>query len=133
MVFFLEVLFWLCIGLVIYTYLGYGIVAWLLVKLRNMLGKQFEQNNDPSFLPEVTLAIPAYNEMTCLEAKIQNTFSLDYPEDKISVLFVTEGSDDGTSEYIRALLPKYPNLKMIDGDTRRGKIEAMNMAIKTIL
>lgn len=132
MTLFLEILFWLCIALVIYTYLGYGIAAWLLVKLRNRLGKQFKQYNDPSFLPEVTLAIPAYNEMSCLEAKIQNTFSLDYPADKISVLFVTEGSNDGTSEYIQSLLPKYHNLKMIGGDTRRGKIEAMNMAIKTI-
>lgn len=132
MTLFLEIFFWLCISLVIYTYVGYGIVAWLLVKLRNMLGKAFKKYNDPSFLPKVTLAIPAYNEMSCIEAKIQNTFSLDYPEDKISVLFVTEGSNDGTSEYIQTLLPKYSNLKMIGGDTRRGKIEAMNMAIKTI-
>lgn len=132
MILFLEILFWLCIGLVIYTYIGYGIVAWLLVKLRNILGKQFKQYNDPNFLPKITLAIPAYNEMSCIEEKIQNTFSLDYPKDKISVLFVTEGSNDGTSEYIQALLPKHPNLKMIGGDTRRGKIEAMNMAIKTI-
>ena len=132
MTLFLEILFWLCISLVIYTYIGYGIIAWLLVKLRNILGKQFKQYNDPNFLPEVTLAIPAYNEMSCIEAKIQNTFSLNYPKDKISVLFVTEGSNDGTSEYIQALLPKYPNLRMIGGDTRRGKIEAMNMAIKTI-
>lgn len=132
MTLFLEILFWLCIGLVIYTYIGYSIVAWLLVKLRNILGKQFKKYNDPHFLPEVTLAIPAYNEMSCIEAKIQNTFSLDYPKDKISVLFVTEGSNDGTSEFIQGLLSKYPNLKMIGGDTRRGKIEAMNMAIKTI-
>ena len=132
MTFFLEILFWLCIGLVIYTYIGYGIVAWLLVKSRKMLGKAFNQYNDPNFLPDVTLVIPAYNEMSCIEAKIQNTFSLDYPKDKFSVLFVTEGSNDGTGEFIQSLLPKYLNLKMIGGHTRRGKIEAMNMAIKTI-
>lgn len=132
MILFLEILFWFCIGLVIYTYIGYGFVAWLLVKLRNILGKQFKKYNDPHFLPEVTLAIPAYNEISCIEAKIQNTFSLDYPKDKISVLFVTEGSSDGTSEFIQGFLSKFPNLKMIGGDTRRGKIEAMNMAIKTI-
>lgn len=132
MTFFLEICFWLCIGLVVYTYLGYGIVAWILVKIRNILGKTFKQYNDPNFLPKVTLAIPAYNEILCIEAKVINTFSLDYPSDKLEVLFVTEGSNDGTSEYILSLLSTYPNLKMIGGDTRRGKIEAMNMAIKTI-
>jgi len=132
MALFLEICFWFCIGLVVYTYLGYGIVAWVMVKIRNILGKQFKQYNDPTFLPKVTLAIPAYNEMSCIEAKLQNTFSLDYPADKLEVLFVTEGSNDGTTEFILANLSKYPTMKMIGGTTRRGKIEAMNMAVKTI-
>ncbi|PWK20100.1 cellulose synthase/poly-beta-1,6-N-acetylglucosamine synthase-like glycosyltransferase [Arcicella aurantiaca] len=132
MTLFLEICFWFCIGLVVYTYLGYGVVAWIMVKIRNILGKQFKQYNDPSFLPKVTLAIPAYNEMSCIEAKLQNTFSLDYPADKLEVLFVTEGSNDGTSEFILSNLSKYPSMKMIGGTTRRGKIEAMNMAVKTI-
>lgn len=128
----LEFLFWLCIGLVFYTYVGYGIVAWILVKIRKLIGKQFKQYNDPAFLPRVTLAVPAYNEMSCIEAKVKNTFSLDYPVDKMEILFVTEGSNDGTSEYIQSLKTQYPNLKMIGGEVRRGKIEAMNIAIKTI-
>ena len=128
----LEFIFWLCIGLVIYTYIGYGILAWILVKIRKMIGKEFKQYNDPTFLPNITLAIPAYNEMSCIEAKVKNTFSLDYPSEKMEILFVTEGSNDGTSEYIQSLKSVYPNLKMISGDVRRGKIEAMNIAIKSI-
>jgi cellulose synthase/poly-beta-1,6-N-acetylglucosamine synthase-like glycosyltransferase len=127
-----EILFWVCIGFVIYTYIGYGILAWIFVKIRKILGKEFKKYNDPNFLPKVTLVIPAYNEMSCISNKVKNTFGLDYPADKIEVLFVTEGSNDGTSEYIKSLQSTYSNLRMIDGDTRRGKIEAMNMAIKTI-
>lgn len=132
MALFLEILFWFCISLVVYTYVGYGIVAWILVKTRKILGKEFKKYNDPNFLPKVTLVIPAYNEMSCINAKVKNTFGLDYPADLIEVLFVTEGSNDGTSEYINSLKDTYPNLRMIGGDTRRGKIEAMNIAIKTI-
>ncbi len=132
MAFFLEILFWFSIGLVSYTYVGYCIVAWLLVKIRKILGKDFKKYNDPKFQPKVTLVIPAYNEMSCISAKVKNTFGLDYPADLIEVLFVTEGSNDGTSEYISSLKDTYSNLRMIGGDTRRGKIEAMNMAIKTI-
>ena len=132
MILILEFLFWFCIGLVFYTYVGYGILAWILVKIRRLVGKQFRKYNDPTFLPKVTLVIPAYNEMSCIEAKVENTFSLDYPSDKTEILFVTEGSNDGTSEYIQSLKFQYPNLKMIAGEVRRGKIEAMNIAIKTI-
>lgn len=132
MALFLEILFWFCIGLVAYTYVGYGIIAWILVKTRKILGKEFKKYNDPNFLPKVTLVIPAYNEMSCINAKVKNTFGLDYPADLIDVLFVTEGSNDGTSEYITSLKDTYSNLRMIGGDTRRGKIEAMNIAIKTI-
>ena len=132
MILILEFLFWFCIGLVLYTYVGYGILAWILVKIRRLVGKQFRKYNDPTFLPNVTLVIPAYNEMSCIEAKVENTFSLDYPTDKMEILFVTEGSNDGTSEYIQSLKFQYPNLKMIAGEVRRGKIEAMNIAIKTI-
>lgn len=127
-----EILFWTSIALVVYTYIGYGIIAWILVKIRKIIGKEFKKYNDPDFLPKVTLVIPAYNEMSCISNKVKNTFGLDYPADKTEVLFVTEGSNDGTSEYIKSLQPTYPNLRMIDGDIRRGKIEAMNMAIKTI-
>lgn len=127
-----EILFWTSITLVVYTYIGYGIIAWVFVKIRKIIGKEFKKYNDPDFLPKVTLVIPAYNEMSCISNKVKNTFGLDYPTDKTEVLFVTEGSNDGTSEYIKSLQPTYPNLRMIDGDTRRGKIEAMNMAIKTI-
>ncbi|MER0438775.1 glycosyltransferase family 2 protein [Emticicia sp. W12TSBA100-4] len=132
MALFLEILFWFCIGLVAYTYVGYGIIAWVLVKIRKIFGKEFKKYDDPTFLPKVTLVVPAYNEMSCIEAKVKNTFGLDYPADLMEVLFVTEGSNDGTSEYINSLQSNYPNLRMIGGDTRRGKIEAMNIAIKTI-
>lgn len=130
--FFLEFIFWLSISLVVYTYFGYGILAWNLVKIRKLLGKQFKKYNDPTFLPKVTLVIPAYNEMSCIEAKVKNSFSLDYPSGKMQILFVTEGSNDGTTEYIQSLKAQYSNLKMIAGNVRRGKIEAMNIAIKTV-
>jgi cellulose synthase/poly-beta-1,6-N-acetylglucosamine synthase-like glycosyltransferase len=128
----IEILFWVCIGLVFYTYVGYGILAWIFVKIRTLLGISFPTLDDPAFQPKVTLVVPAYNEMSCIEAKVKNSFGLDYPADKMDVLFVTEGSNDGTTEYIESLMATYPNLKIIGGNERKGKIEAMNMAIKTI-
>lgn len=128
----IEIFFWVCIGLVFYTYIGYGVLAWFFVKVRKIAGITFPTSDDPTFQPRITLVVPAYNEMSCIEAKVKNSFGLDYPADKMDVLFVTEGSNDGTTEYIESLRTTYPNLKIIGGNERKGKIEAMNMAIKTI-
>ncbi|WP_044170782.1 glycosyltransferase family 2 protein [Flectobacillus major] len=128
----LELFLGVSIFLVLYTYLGYGIIAWGLVKIRKVLGKTFPIMNDPSYLPSVTLVVPAYNEISCVESKLFNSLSLDYPAKKIEFLFVTEGSTDGTTEYIESIKKQYPNVHLIGGTERRGKIEAMNMAVPTI-
>lgn len=127
-----EILLWVFIFLVFYTYLGYGILAWVFVKIRQVRGITYPTFNDPGFQPEVTLVVPAYNEMSCIDAKVKNSFGLDYPADKMDVLFVTEGSNDGTTEYLESLKSSYPNMRIIGGTERKGKIEAMNIAIETI-
>jgi cellulose synthase/poly-beta-1,6-N-acetylglucosamine synthase-like glycosyltransferase len=43
-------------------------------------------------------------------------------------MFVTEGSTDGTTEY----LANYPSITLISGHTRRGKIQAINSAIRRV-
>lgn len=128
----LEILLWLGIFLVGYTYIGYGIVVWLLVKIRKALGISQPQMNDPDYLPDVTLVVPAYNERAYIEAKLQNSLALDYPADRLRLLFVTEGSTDGTTELLEAEQRRYPNLQVLGGSERRGKIEAMNMAMPQV-
>ncbi len=128
----LTFLFWFLLFLVFYTYIGYGIIVYVLVKVRKALGMSRKNNFNPDFLPEVTLVIPAYNEMSCIEDKVRNSFSLDYPRHLLKILFVTEGSDDGTTEYIAGLSASEPAVTYLGGEERRGKIEAMNMAIKLV-
>ncbi|HSJ66760.1 MAG TPA: glycosyltransferase family 2 protein [Anditalea sp.] len=123
---FIEILFWLSLFLVFYAFLGYGIVAYVMVKMR----KGFPIPAVPSdvALPEVTLVIPAYNEMDCLPAKVDNSLSLDYPKEKLKIIFVVEGSNDGSEEY----LDKLDGIEVIGGPARRGKIEAINMTMPKI-
>jgi len=56
-----AILFWAGVFLVFYTYLGYGILLWLLVKIREAVhpARRYAFPADP---PEVTLLIAAYNE-----------------------------------------------------------------------
>lgn len=74
----LTILFWLFAFIVFYTFFGYGILLWLLVKVKETFKprKQFPVLEE---YPEVTLLIAAYNEEDYVEAKMQNCRALDYP------------------------------------------------------
>ena len=129
----MKIAFWVILFLAVYTYLGYGVLVWAIVKIRRRLGKgHAEPNWRTTYLPDVTLIVPAYNEMGCLPDKLANCLTLDYPADKLSLLFVAEGSTDGSIAYLQQEQTKYPNLKVIGGSDRLGKIEAMNRAMKQV-
>jgi len=118
----LHVFFWVALAIIFYSYLGYGIVLFVLIKLKRILGigKPYEGNED--FEPEVTLFVAAYNEMAYLDQKVKNSRSLDYPEEKVTQLWVTDGSDDGTPEALK----KYGDVTIMHRPERNGKIAAMN-------
>ncbi|QMW05834.1 glycosyltransferase family 2 protein [Spirosoma foliorum] len=124
----MEILLLLCIGLVVYTYLGYGVVVWALIKLRPKRPAVSDVSAD--YMPEVTLIVPAYNELDCLPAKVENSLGQHYPREKIHFLFVTEGSTDGSDDWLRA---NYGDaIDILGGTERRGKVAAMNMAMQQV-
>jgi len=118
------VVFWLSIFIVGYTYFGYAAVLWLMVKIKEAIkGKPALPAVDD--YPEVTLLIAAYNEKDNVDAKVKNSLELDYPKDKLKIVWVTDGSDDGTPE----LLQQYPEVTVHHLPGRAGKIEAMNRGV----
>ena len=69
--FWIKVLFGLGIGVTFYSYIGYGIVLWFCVKLRNRLKRLASLTDKVAFTPPVTLIVAAYNEADFIEQKIQ--------------------------------------------------------------
>lgn len=116
-------IWWVCLFVVVYTYLGYGAVLYGLVSVK----RRFQPvRAEPSpHLPEVTLLVAAYNEEDYIEDKILNSLALDYPKDKLHLLFVTDGSADRTPEIVR----QYPQIKLLHEPERRGKIAATHRAM----
>ncbi len=96
----LEIIFWFALFIVFYTYLGYGIVLYVLVKLKELFVKPVKRSLPASDagLPEVTLFITAFNEEDVIDEKMENSLELDYPADKLHIVWVTDGSNDGTNE-----------------------------------
>lgn len=117
---------------VFYTYLGYGLFILLIVKLRKLMGRKRLIPNDSTFVPDVMLVIPAYNERDCVEQKVNNSLVLDYPSDKLHILFVTEGSTDGTTELVEQYAHTNPRVHVMGGRDRLGKIEAVNQAMQQV-
>lgn len=118
--------FWLSMAVLLYTYLGYGVLVYLLAKLKQRKGPPEILPDDQ--LPAVTVVIAAYNEARYIEEKINNTFSLDYPPDKLRLLVVTDGSDDGTPE----IVARHKRVTHMHLPERRGKIHAVNRVMQAV-
>jgi len=104
---------------------GYAAVLWLMVKIKEAVkGKTVEYPIED--LPEVTLLVAAYNEKDYVDAKVKNSLELEYPKDKLKIVWVTDGSDDGTPELLR----QYQEITVYHNLERAGKIEAMSRGVK---
>lgn len=121
---FLEILFWCSLGIVIYTYIGYGILLYILVRIKELF-RSASRPELPDELPAVTLFIAAYNEEKVIEEKMANCDGLDYPKDKLKIIWMTDGSNDSTNEK----LARYPDITVLYQPLRNGKTAALNRGV----
>jgi cellulose synthase/poly-beta-1,6-N-acetylglucosamine synthase-like glycosyltransferase len=127
----LKTAFWICAFLVFYTYLGYGMLLWLLVKLKHIVRGKAERmalpTNDAE-LPVVTFMVCAYNEQDIVDMKMKDIYQLDYPKDKLHITWVTDGSSDDTNNRLKA----YPDVEIIFTPERKGKTAALNHGLSMV-
>lgn len=126
----LKVLFWVCLFIVFYTYIGYGMLLYLIVRIKRLVKGEKSPTPMPSDeeLPTMTLMICAYNEQDVVAEKMQNTRALDYPKDKFRVMWVTDGSNDRTNE----LLAAHPEVDIVFSPERRGKTAALKHGLREV-
>jgi cellulose synthase/poly-beta-1,6-N-acetylglucosamine synthase-like glycosyltransferase len=124
----LKLLFWILVSIIIYTYVGYAVLLYLIIRTRRFLKIGVTNQIDDSYEPEVTLFITAYNEKDYVAAKMKNSLELDYPKDKLKIVWVTDGSNDGSPE----LLKTYADTTVHHLEERNGKIGAMNRGMKFV-
>jgi biofilm PGA synthesis N-glycosyltransferase PgaC len=124
----MKLLFWISLFIVFYTFLGYGIILYFLVRIRRVVkGKRVYPGLDQDF-PTLTLIVAAYNEESLMDVKIQNTLNLNYPAGKLHLLFVTDGSTDRTPDVIA----QYPQIQLMHSPARNGKIMAIHRAMHEV-
>jgi cellulose synthase/poly-beta-1,6-N-acetylglucosamine synthase-like glycosyltransferase len=111
---------------VFYTYIGYGLVLFVLVKVKDIFSKKPIYNAD--YQPTVTLVVPAFNEESFILEKVKNSLDLDYPKGKLRILFVTDGSTDKTYQ----ILKEAKGVELSHEDRRAGKAAAENRAMTLV-
>lgn len=113
--------------IVFYTLIGYGILLYLLVTIKR-IASPGSTTASAQYEPPVTLVIPCFNEADMMDSKIFNCRALNYPADKLSIIFITDGSTDQFAE----VLQKYPDIRLLHKDHRAGKTAAENRAMQYV-
>jgi len=123
----MTIIFWVAVLFIAYTYIGYGLLLYILLKIKQIFYPKNETYT--IFTPTLTVIVAAFNEAYCIEEKIINTLDLDYPIDKIKYIFITDGSTDQTP----MIVAKYPEINGMHIDIRSGKIVAVHRAMLEVI
>ena len=126
----MKIVFWIALFIVFYTYIGYGILLYIIIRLKRLLkGVPFQPAMPADEdLPTMTLMICAYNEEDVVKEKMENTLALDYPKDKFRIMWVTDGSNDRTNELLKA----YPEVDIVFSPERKGKTAALKHGLREL-
>jgi cellulose synthase/poly-beta-1,6-N-acetylglucosamine synthase-like glycosyltransferase len=121
----MEIIFWSAIGLITYTYLGYPLVLYFLIKIKKVIRERKIEFFSEREMPEVSLIIACYNEGEIIREKIENTLQLDYPSEKLKIFFVTDVTSDGSEKIVN----DYKEVELFHSEERKGKNAAINRVL----
>jgi cellulose synthase/poly-beta-1,6-N-acetylglucosamine synthase-like glycosyltransferase len=116
------IVFWAAAGAVAFAYVGYS----LSIVLIGLLVRRPVRRADIE--PRISFIITAYNEEKDLARKIEQTLSLDYPQDRLELIVASDGSTDRTDEIARSFADRGVRLLRVEG--RVGKTETQNQAVR---
>ncbi|MCE0459867.1 glycosyltransferase family 2 protein [Pseudomonas uvaldensis] len=115
-----ELIYWTCLLLPVYAYLGYPLMLSLLVPL-------FPVRHYGRALPmDVSIVIAAHNEARHIEDKLRTLLAQDYRAHSLRIILVSDGSTDDT--VARAHRVVDPRISVLDLP-RQGKAAALNAGV----
>jgi glycosyltransferase involved in cell wall biosynthesis len=119
----LVIVFWVSVGLLVYTHVGY----WLLLKAIARMGRRADESPATAevSLPEVAVIVAAYAEENVISGRVANLRALDYPADRLKVIVACDGSPDATAERARTA-----GADLVLELPRGGKIRAQDAAVE---
>jgi cellulose synthase/poly-beta-1,6-N-acetylglucosamine synthase-like glycosyltransferase len=116
--------FWVSLGLIVYTHLGYPLLLRLAVSLRR---PREARHGVDAFFPIVSLIVAAHDEQDVIVRKLENAFALDYPAGELEVIVASDGSEDRTVELAGETAARDRRVTVLDLP-RAGKVKAQDAA-----
>lgn len=122
MMYWTQVVFWAAAATLFYIYVGYPALLCLIALFRR------QRRPEPGYTPEISILIAACNEEAGIRQKLEQTLALDYPADKMEVLVLSDGSQDGTDQIVTSFAD--PRVRLVRIPERRGKTNAQNEGVQ---
>ncbi len=120
----MELIFWICLALLVYTYAGYFVLVTLvgpLVRRRH--------HTDDKHTPSVTMVVSLHNEEIHIDRLIDSFEALEYPTTRKELLLGDDCSTDRTRELIRARMAQNDQIRLVEFDVHPGKTEVINQLV----
>lgn len=117
-----EGLFWAFVLALAYVYAGYPAAVFVLGRLRPR-----DVRKAPCE-PPVSILVAAHNEEATIAQAIENKLALDYPNDRLQIIVVSDASTDRTDEIVKAYAAD--DVVLLTQPTRAGKTAALNLAAR---
>jgi len=95
--------------------------------------KEKKQVNEMDFdYPSCSILIPAHNEAMVIGDTIESMLKIVYPEDKLQIIVINDGSTDNTKKIIESYAEKDSRVQLFDipkGEGGKGKSRTLNIGM----
>lgn len=136
----LQIVFWLCAALIVWTQLGYALALFALARVlapaaarprdrtRRNPDRGGAHKKDPHRvkpLQTVSLIVAAHDEQEVIAVKVANALALHYPRELLQVIVACDGCSDATAQRARDA-----GADLVLELPRAGKIRAQDVAVE---
>jgi hyaluronan synthase len=112
------------------VFAAYGLVITIYLFSRVALSLVYRPALDRGMEPSVAVVVPAFNEEEAIERSVAAIVAVDYPDSKLEVVVVNDGSTDGTAAALDRIAQGHERVNVVQFATNRGKRAAMAAGIR---
>jgi cellulose synthase/poly-beta-1,6-N-acetylglucosamine synthase-like glycosyltransferase len=118
-----KAVFWGSLAGVFWTHAGYPLAAAALARRRRRHVGQTD------WTPSMSVIVPAHNEETVIERRLENLLAVDYPPEHAEIVVASDASTDRTEELVEAIAAREPRVRLLRLP-RGGKVAAQDAAVR---
>jgi len=119
----LQLIFFICIGGIVYAYLIYPLLMGFWTRNHAAPTEFFTNESD---WPQVSVIMAAYNEEVVIEEKMKSLLNSDYPKDKLHIFVGSDCSSDQTNPIMEGFANGNHSIHFYPFTKRQGKPGIVN-------